>query len=80
MLCANTEHILQEIRNCENAMASVHACRELERLADEASLRRTGEQVSPGVVLNIVTVSPPAPPAGSIELTPTNAPLIEAGE
>ena len=59
-ICSGNEHALKSIRDevAGNAVAKVNAIKCLEALDEEASLRRSGEQVTPGIVLNLVTVAP----------------------
>jgi hypothetical protein len=80
-LTANTEHVLQEIRgSSDNFMARLGAARELERLADDASMHRAGEVVSPGVVIRVLNFVQDAKAGQAIEVMPTKAPLIDASE
>ncbi len=80
-LTANTEHVLQEIRSTsENFMARLGAARELERLADETSMRHAADVVSPGVVIRVLNIVQDAKAGQVIDAMPAKAPLIEADE
>jgi hypothetical protein len=53
-VCSANEYVLQEIRdNGENTMARVRAVQVLEQLDEVSTMRRTGEQVSPGICIVI---------------------------
>jgi hypothetical protein len=81
-LCANTEHVLQEIRgSSENFMARLGAARELERLADEASMRRASDvPVTPGITIRVLNVVQDAKAEQAIEVVPAKVPqIIDAG-
>jgi hypothetical protein len=79
-LCANTEHVLQEIRSSsDNFMARLGAARELERLADETSLRRADETVGPGISIRVINVVQDAKAGQAVMQTPP-PPLIDAVE
>jgi hypothetical protein len=75
-VCAQNEAYLVAIRSGDNSMAAVRAIQVLEGLDEQGSLRRAGDTQTPGVVLKIVNVMPPAAPA--IDITP--AKVIDAGE
>jgi hypothetical protein len=61
-LCAANPTKLAEIRDTSpNWTSRVQAIRTMEGMGEDVSLRRTTE-TTPGVVLNIVTVAPPASP------------------
>jgi hypothetical protein len=68
-LCAGNERALAQIRDeSDNAMAKVNSIKCLEDMNEDSSLRRATDTPTPGVVLNIVTVTPS--PA-TIDITPT---------
>ena len=74
-VCAQNEFVLAGIRDDRdgNQMARVHAVRALEQLADTEVARPSNSQ-TPGIVLNLVTVTP-RPEPSAIE-----AKVIDAGE
>jgi hypothetical protein len=57
-------------------MSRVAAIKTLEQLDEEASVRRVGDTRSPGIVIRVLNVVPPAAP---VDVTP-RPPLIDAGE
>jgi hypothetical protein len=76
-LCANTEHVLQELRSSsDNFMVRLGAARELERLSDETSLRRADETVSPGICIRVVNIVQDSKAAQAIDVTPMPTPRI----
>jgi hypothetical protein len=75
-VCAQNEAYLVAIRSGENSMAAVRAIQVLEGLDEQGSLRRAGDTQTPGVVLKIVNVMQPPPPA--FDVTPIK--VIDAGD
>ena len=73
--CAQNEAFLVAIRSGENSMAAVRAIQVLEGLDEGASLRRSGDVQTPGIVLKIVNVAQPAQP---IDITPRQPQIIDA--
>jgi hypothetical protein len=78
-ICASNEAVLADIRdNAANSMSRVAAIKTLEQLDEETSARRAGDTPSPGIVIRVLTVLPPAVP---VDVTPSEAPrIIDAGE
>jgi hypothetical protein len=72
-VCASNEAYLVAIRAGDNSMAAVRAIQVLEGLDEGASLRRSGDAQSPGIVLKIVNVSPQP-----IDITPKQSQIIDA--
>jgi len=73
--CAQNEAFLVAIRSGDNSMAAVRAIQVLEGLDEGASLRRSGDVQTPGIVLKIVNVSPQP-----IDITPRPSQIIDADE
>jgi hypothetical protein len=71
-VCAANEAYLVAIRSGENSMAAVRAIQVLEGLDEGASLRRSGDVQTPGVVLRIVNIHAfnPGTPGGSSDVAP----------
>jgi hypothetical protein len=77
-ICSSNEYILQELRNSsENFMVRLGAVRELERLADDASMRRAGDVVSPGITIRVLNFVQDAKAGQAIDVTPAKAPFID---
>jgi hypothetical protein len=81
-VCCANEYVLQEIRdNGENTMARVRAVQVLEQL-DETPALRSGELVSPGVTIRLITIAPSSSVPSQlvpIDITPPKpAPIVDA--
>lgn len=70
-ICASNEHALLDIRNnAENAMAKVNAIKLLEAIEDNKVVNPAS--TTPGIVIRVVNVAPPASPP-TIDVTPQHA-------
>jgi hypothetical protein len=74
-VCAQNEAVLAEIRDDRdgNQMARVRAVQVLEQL-DETPAHRSGEPVSPGVTIRLITIAPHQ----SEDITPRPAQIVDA--